>query len=69
MNLADAISKALNSFQGQSIDGPDDVQTITKAVVAAVDKEFQRLRAQAKCGHDPWPCNCDYRGKGFNPRA
>ena len=32
-------------------------------------QETKRLRNQASCGHQPWPCNCDYQGRGFNPRA
>ena len=31
--------------------------------------EIKRLHAQARCGHNPWPCACDFQGKGFNPRA
>jgi hypothetical protein len=30
------IAKTLNDFQGQSIDGPDDVKAITDALVRAI---------------------------------
>ncbi len=33
------------------------------------DAEIKRLKTQARCGHNPWPCDCDFQGRGFNPRA